>query len=242
MPTYSRNITGSQAVTDVMRGMGLAAPSSVASSLDPTALQLWILATEVGQQLIQKYTQWQFLNATMTLVTSVGVANYDLPVDWDGFVSDSSWNRTTRLPAIGHLKDYEWEMLKARNLAGTAFTLLFRIENNQVVFYQAPSSIQTIVLPYTSRGWVRTAALTYKDNLTADDDVVLYDSQLFKEALKLKWRAEKGFDVTRQQAVFDEVFNVAVAKDSPGRTLTLASRGGYPYIGVLNIPDGGYGL
>ncbi len=240
MPAFNRNITGGQAVIDVMKGMGLTPPTVISSSQDPTALQLWVLASEVGQQLIGEHV-WQFLSGEFTITTVPGTPGYNLPTDFDSFQCDSSWNRTTRLPAIGHLKEYEWQMLKARNLAGTTFTMLFHIDNGQVVFYDVPTTVQTIVLPYTSRGWVRTASSVRQDNLTADDDTVLYDSQLFKEALKLKWRAEKGFDVTRQQAIVDAMIAQAKAKDSPGRTLTLGQAGSYPYIGVLNIPDSGYG-
>lgn len=237
----ARNLSAGQTVIDVMKGMGLTPPASVASSQDSTAVQLWALASEEGQQLISQH-DWQFLEAEMTINTSPGVPNYALPSDWDGFVPDSAWNRTTRLPAVGHLKEYEWQMLKARNLAGTTFTMLFRIENNEVLFYEAPSTVQQIVLPYVSRGWVLPAAgPPTRDTLMQDDDVVLYDSQLFKEALRLRWRVEKGFDVTRQQAVFDAALAAAKAKDSPGRTLSLSARGGYPYIGALNIPDTGYG-
>lgn len=238
---YTRNLAGSQIVIDVMKGMGLTPPSSVASSQDPTALQMWTLLSEEGQQLLTKH-YWQFLTAEMTINTTPGTPNYPLPTDFDSFIPDSSWNRTTRLPAIGNLNEYEWQMLKARNFAGTTFTMLFRIENNEVVFYETPSNVQQIVLPYNSRGWVRTALGVRQDTVTADDDVALFDSQLVKEALRLRWRVEKGFDTTRQQAVFDEVLAASIAKDSPGRTLTIGRSGGYPYIGVLNIPDSGYGV
>lgn len=242
MADYSRNITGAEAVIQVMESMGLGAPSSVADSQNPTAKQMWRLASDLGMQLLDEGDEgWQFLNREFVITTS-GAASYPLPEDFNEFVSDSQWNRTTRLPAIGSLREYEWQMLKARQLAGSTFTMLFRIENEQVTFYETSSDPQEIVLPYVGRGWVRTALGAYRDNLTMNDDVILYDSQMFKAGLKLAWLAEKKFDTTRQQAVFDDLLKKATSKDVPGRTLTLDRRsGGYPYLGAINVPSTGYG-
>jgi S-adenosylmethionine:tRNA-ribosyltransferase-isomerase (queuine synthetase) len=132
-------------------------------------------------------------------------------------------------------------MLKARNLAGTTFTMLFRIEQNQITFYETPSTAQLIVFPYVTRSWVRAANGDLRDNLQADDDVVLYDSQLFKAKLELDFRRDKGFDVTLQEQTYDDLLEVAIGRDTPGRTLSLAQRNTYPYLGVINIPDTGYG-
>ncbi len=237
---FERNIAGSKAVTDVMKGMGLPAPTSVYDSADPTAAQMWVLATQLGQKLLDVH-DWQFLSKEFEITTSVGVTAYDLPDDWQSFMEDAMWNRTTRLPAIGSLREYEWQMLKAQQLAGTTFTMLFRIENNQVVFYETPSTVQEIVLPYTSRGWVQKADDSLTDNLTANDDIVLYDSQLFKLGLKLDWLAEKKFDTTRAQTEFDDQLMKTTGRDSPSRTLSIGRGAGYPYLGWLNIPDTGYG-
>lgn len=244
MANFNRNITGAQAVIDVMEGMGLAAPTSVADSQNPTAKQMWQLASELGQRLLDEGDEgWQFLNREFTINTVPGTPEYDLPADFNAFIQDADWNRTTRLPAIGSLREYEWQMLKARQLAGTTFTMLFRIESNKVVFYETPSTAQEIVLPYVSRAWVRAAdGITYRDELQQNDDIILFDPQLFKAGLKLDWMAEKKFDTTRQQAVFDDLLMKALSKDVPARTLTLDRRGaGFPYLGVLNIPDTGYG-
>lgn len=242
MPDFERNITGQAAVTTLMESMGLTAPASIADSLDPTAKQLWKLATEVGQELLDEH-DWQFLGKEFVITTTPGDPDYALPADFNKFIVDSQWNRTTRLPAVGSLREYEWQMLKARNLAGTTFTMLFRVENNQVVFYETPSTVQTVVLPYTQRGWVRSPDATpiYRDNLQANDDTILYDSQLFKAALRRRWRIEKGFDTTRDEDTYSQMLEKAKTKDTPGRTLSLAQGGGYPYLGVINIPDTGYG-
>lgn len=237
MPRY---ITGSDAVKDVLRGLGLPVPQSVSDSQDPTVRQMWQLATDAGQFLVKEH-DWQILEREHTINTQVGVSAYPFPADLDSYVSDSQWNSTTRLPALGSLKEFEWQALKARNLAGTTFTLLFRIDDDTVLFYEMPSSVQTIVLPYKSRNWVRKADQSRVDVLAANDDLILFDSLLFKLQLKLRWLTEKKFDTTAARAEFDKYLSSVTSKDTPSRTLSMRGGGDYPYLGYLNIPDTRYG-
>ena len=240
MAAFSRQLTALEAISQVMKGLGFVIGGTASGSTDPTALQFWQLASEIGQQLLVE-NQWQFSSRDHTIVTSAGVSNYAIPQDWNAYIADSSWNRTNRLPALGSLREYEWQMLKARNLSGTTFATLFRLEGGEVVFYEAPSSIQTIVLPYESRAWCESAAGTPQDTLMADADKILYNPELYKVALERIWKEKKEFDTTKITERYNKLLSAYVGKDSPGRTLTLGRSGGYPYLGVLNIPDTGYG-
>ena len=242
MATFERFITAGQAVIDVLKQMGLTAPSVVSSSQDPTVVQMWALVKECGQELLDEH-DWQMLMREQQLSVSSASPSYALPDDFHRYIEDSAWNRTTRLPAIGTLRKYEWAMLQARNIAGTTFAMLFRVDQGEIFFYESPTSAQDIRLPYLSRAWIVSAAGQKRDNPTADDDVVRYDPQLFKAKLKLRWLAEKKFDTTRQQDVYDDLLEKVKGRDSgPGRTLSLnRNAGGFLYLGYLNIPDTGYG-
>jgi hypothetical protein len=224
-----------------LRVMGLGAPSLfVGNASDRTAIQLVELANTAGRELMDEL-KGQVLEREFTINTQIGVANYDLPEDFNGFVSDSQWNRTTRLPALGSLQEFEWQALKARQLAGTTFTVLFRIEDDQIVFYNEPQTVQTIVMPYMSRAWVRSADDSLHDTLQADTDTILYDAILFQTKLRLAFMDAKGFDTSKIQAKYADVLEAAKNKDAPARTLSLSPRSEYPYLGVLNIPETGYG-
>lgn len=243
MATSQRRSTGLELVGQLMRSMGMVVPTTVAGATDKKVSQFWQLATDAGQQLAMDSYKWQRLATEFHITTVIGQAEYDLPDDFDGFVTDSSWNRTTRLPVIGSLEEFEWQMLKARLLAGTTFTALFRVEDDQVVFYNTPTAVEEIYLPYTSRGWVQDAVdpLIFKDNLEVDEDIVLFDPQLFKAKLKLLWYEAKQFNTANVQKAFNTIAAAAQGNDVPGRTLSLARGSDYPYLGVLNLPDTGYG-
>lgn len=238
--SFARYQTLATLVSSTLASLGLAAPTTIVGSSDRTAEQMVSLANDLGQFLLNE-GDWQMLDEDLTITTVIGDATYPLPADFNGFVQDAQWNRTTRLPAIGSLTEQEWQMLKARQLAGTTFTMLFRVVDDEVEFYDTPSTVQTIVLPYKSRGWVRSAANVRKDSATANDDVILYDPLMFRLGLRLFWMESKQFDTTTAKAAFKSALDAAKSKDKPARTLTLNSNASYPYLGVINIPDTNYG-
>lgn len=240
MPAFQRYLTAQQMVVQTMQALGLPAPASIVGSTDKTALQLLALVNELGLELIGD-GKWQAFDREHHITTVIAQDTYPIPEDLDYYTNDSQWNRTTRLPVIGPLEEYEWQMLKARQLAGTTFTMMFRISENNIIFYEPPSTVQEIYLPYTGKGWVRSAALAYQDNVIADDDSIIYDPILFKMGLKLKWREAKGFDTTAQAKRFNDALSKAKAKDKPGRSISLISQADFPYLGIINIPDTGYG-
>lgn len=240
MPNFTRQQSGAHAVRTVMENMGMTPPATVVGGNNAIANQMFSLATTAGQRLIDAH-DWQVLSRDFTITTQIGVSSYALPDDLNRFVNDSSWNHTTRLPAVGSLREYEWQMLKARQLAGTTFTMLYRIADDAVEFYDVPSVVQTIVMPYVSRGWCMRASGDLADNLEFEDDIVFYDPQLFQAAIKAAWYKEKGFNTAGVAADYNNALAAAKSKDVPGRTLSLSKKSDYPYLGVINMPDTGYG-
>ena len=243
MTAFARRINLLTAITDVMGELGLDLPGTVINNPDKTVQQFWRLLNRVGQNLAIMDYKWQFLTAEHTITTAIGNPGpYPLPDDFGGYITDAGWNRTTRLPVIGALEQYEWQMLKARLLSGTSFTMLYVINDGGVLFYNTPVSVQTIVIAYTSRGWCTALnGTTYQDTLQQDTDVILYDPQLAKAALRLAWYEIKQFDTTKIEAEYRRTLAAAKGADAPGRTLSLAGKNAYPYLGTINVPDTGYG-
>ncbi len=237
---FTRRITAAQAVQNVMTALALDVPENVFDSQDASAVLLRFLLTRAGQKLITE-NNWEFLQREQTITTVPGQRTYPMPEDFDSYVMDSQWNRTTRLPAIGSLTEPEWQMLMARQLAGTTFTMLFRIIGDVVEFYNTPSTVQTIVFPYIGRGWVAKEDNSRADWVSENSDVVLYDRQLTEAALRLEWDIEKRFDTSSAVQAYNNALRAAKMKDKPGRTLTLDQTAAYPYLGVINMPDTNYG-
>jgi len=242
MAGFNRYLSGQQIVTEVMKGLGLTAPTSISDSTDPTAMQMWQLATDCGRQLLNRH-DWEFLQKDFVITTN-GSATYTIPPDLNNFQDDASWNRTTRLPVFGALREYEWQALKARNLAGTTFVMLYRMVGDQLEFYETPTTPQEVHIPYTSCGWVQVGGPTsgtFSDTLGSNSDVIMYEPEMFKAFLKFKWLDAKGLDANRAEDTFNTLLSNAKSNDAPRRMISLGKNNGFPYLSVLNMPDSGYG-
>jgi hypothetical protein len=112
--------------------------------------------------------------------------------------------------------------------------------NDILTFYSVGTTPQTLVFPYSSRGWARSAAGVLQDRASANDDVILYDPVLFKTALKRAWLMDKGFDSTAADLQYKDALRAAIGKEAPSRTLSLREAP-YPYLSALNLPVTGYG-
>jgi hypothetical protein len=241
MPAIQARLNVADTLTRVCRAIGLVPVGSPFSSSDQNIRQLTSMVTDCGQELATEH-DWQFLSAEHVINTLVGVTQYALPTDLDRYVPDSQWNYSTRLPMVGSLPESEWQQLKARSLGGLTIAILFRVDDDFLELYAAPSTSQELRLPYVSRAWCTDSVGTPRDNVEADTDIILYDQTLFRKKLVLAWKAAKGFDTTAAQREYDEALSGAKAKDSPASTINIVPGGAAaPLLGNMNIPETGYG-
>lgn len=241
MADFNRFITIGEVIRRVMGSLGLPKVTDVASSNDATARQMWNLAIECGQDLLDAH-DWQILSKTFEITTTTAL-EYPLPSDFQRFVDETGWNNTSRIPLMGPIGDQQWRMLQARQLGGSTLALQYVIENDKVVLYYAPSPSQTLTMDYVSRGWIRDPSNPnqFKDIPVTDADIVLYDPRLMISFLKHKWREAKGFDTNASGAEYMGILDNMKYNDKPARDLSLSGRSSYPLIGIGNVSDTGYG-
>lgn len=241
MADYQRRLTVQDTVNRVLGRLGLPRTTSVTDSVDGTVVQLLSLINDCGEELLPEH-DWEFIGRDHVITTVPGQLEYDMPADLERYVSDAQWNTTSRLPMLGSIGDVQWAELKARQLGGLTIAILFRIHEDKLVLYSAPSDPQTLSLPYVGRGWVLAAdGVTYKDNVSANDDLILFESRLFRSKLLLEWQTSKGFDTTAAQKRFNELITAAKSADAPASSISLVPGGAVPLLGPLNIPETGYG-
>lgn len=242
MPDFNRYETAKTILDRTLRSMGLPVPVSYVGSTDALAIQVLELLTEGGRELATT-GNWQMFQRTWTFSTTPPTLNYDIPQDVRELLPSTGWNLTARVPLIGPISPQQWALLEARQLGGTTLYMQFVPEQDQLQFYFVPSDVQNISIKYVGRGWVRDDATstTYRDYIDNDNDIILYDSNLMQMMVKLKWRENKGFDTTRQQKNFDDYLAVVKAKDCVSPDLNISRQNRYPYLGMFNLPDTGYG-
>lgn len=215
-----------------------------ASTNDPNILLLTSLLTSAGKDIIREHN-WSQSLLLKTFTTGAGTSTYDPPADFIRMVNQTGWNRTSRFPLGGPLSPQEWEFITATG-NGITTRLLFRFRNRKMEFVNGASTpgSQTVAYWYMSSYWVQATGETAgnKAKPTAATDTILFDSHLMVQALKLKYREEKGFDTTAAQRNYDRALAAVMRDDQPAPVLSL--NGGDSSERMLdgcNLPDTGYG-
>lgn len=241
MADFNRYETAATLINRVLQSMGLPVPTSYVGNTDPVAVQMLSLLTDCGRELATK--NWKQLYKVWSFNTTPGVLSYDIPEDLEFFIDNTGWNRTARVPLIGPMTDQQFALLEARQLGGTTLYIQYRTGDDKLVFYFVPTTPQNITITYRSKGWVRdqTLATRFKDFIENDGDIVEFTPLLVQKMLRLKWRDAKGFDTTNMEKEFTKFLDSSLALQKPNPDLHLSRRNRYPYLGIFNLPDTGYG-
>lgn len=238
---FTKFSTVAVVMTQAMGELGVPVQTSFVGNSDTTTNQLLKFLTASGQDLCMM-NDWQMLHKEWSQVLTAPTVSYPLPVDWNSFVDDTMWNGSSSLPVIGPVTPQIWRLLKARFSGGMTISLMYRIIGNNFILFQPPSASNTISADYYSRGWIlQFDGITYRDNVGADSDQILFDTRIVVPFLKFKWRTAKGFDTTSDVNDFNTNWDLVVGRDIPAPTLSLGPRDAFPFLGFGNIPDTGYG-
>lgn len=247
MALFNRQSTVLDIITNALGQLALPVPvAAVGSTNDETAQQMVRLLQWSGRRLIKPTAthRWQALRKTWTLPVASPTLTYALPADWDSFEDLTGWNLTSRLPMLGPASDPQWNCLTARNLGSSTISVIYRVRQDLFELQSVPSTPQSLIIDYQSRGWVRDATVPteFRDYIDADDDVVLYDTELITAKLKLAFLIAKGFDSTAAQAEYNELEEQAINADQDAPVLRVSRSDSYPLISThFNVPDTGYG-
>lgn len=247
MANYARCRTCLDLVQAVCGQLGLPVPQQVVgNSTDGIAQQMWALLNRTGRRLIKPIDgyRWQVLQKSWEFDTAAGYTLYDLPPDWDSFIDLTGWDQSVRGALLGPIAPQGWNALKARGMGPTTLQMVYRTRGNAFELYYAPQSTESMLIDYTSRAWVQSTGVAgeFKDAITDDDDVVLYDGDLIEVALKLAFLTEKGFDTTVAQADYNSLLEAAINADQDAPVLPLGLSGGDGLLDARNIPTTGIAL
>lgn len=230
-----------EVIADAATELGLVGSlSAVVTSEDPNILQLLAYLKRKGRELAQA-RDWAHLLKEHSFVTDSAENEYDLPADFLRMVDQSYWNRSQQKPGIP-LGAEAWQYAKAA-LSTPSWTVLFRARNTSSLelWPQPPTDGETIAFEYLSRYWVQANGQTApnKDAPTADNDTVCFDSSMIVTCLKLEWRGEHGYDVTKALDDFNTQYGLAESNSEiAAPKLSLVGPSDPPW--AANIPDGSW--
>jgi hypothetical protein len=243
----ARYDTAGDIINAAASSVGLTAIPDPFASSDPAFVQLRNILTSAGRELIGLH-DWQRLIKQHSITTAVppDTGEYDLPADFGRMIDQTGWSPTNRLPLGGPLSPQDYTYLVNTNLASSTIYVSFRqAQGKFIVLPQPPPNAMEMNFEYISRDWVALAiapTVLAADEVTANDDVVLYEPILIEKFLKLRFLEAKGFDTTAAMGQFNTVFMQWTGNDISAPTLNMARMRVFPYLNWRNIPETNYGI
>lgn len=224
-------------VTEVCGRLSLAIPTAVVGSTDGQVIQLLALANVAGRELAQSY-DWQAITEEKTFVTVAAIAQpAAFAADFDHFIANSAFNRTTRRPVNGPLTSAQWQAVMAQPQLNTVF-LVYNERQGSFNFSPAPPAGQTIAYAYVSLDWAKSATGTPQASFLADTDTSYLDETLIADSLVWRFLRAKGLSYAEEMTTYERNLEQQQARDGGSTMLSVV-----PQAINLNrgmVPDGNF--
>lgn len=220
------------------RSMSLAVPTAVVNSSDPQVQQMWELANEAGEELARDF-DWQILRREQTFLTVADAeqANW-FPSDFDRFLSDTQFNRSTRRNLIGPITPQQWQAIQAQPQLNRVF-LAWIERGGEVLVTPEPAAGETIAYEYISENWCQSSLGAGQTAFLADADTALIDERLIRLSLRWRFLAAKGLSYAEEMRTFGIELEKAKARDGGNTVINSTGSGPGGYV-PSNYPEGDF--
>tara|TARA_R110000737_G_scaffold60697_2_gene87506 strand:- start:2428 stop:3168 length:741 start_codon:yes stop_codon:yes gene_type:complete len=238
--------TAAHIINRVASEVGLATTSDPYASTEDHFVQMTYLLQTCGEELCLAYP-WEFLTEShqITTVAATDTGDYALPADFQYMIAQTGWEHANNVPLGGPLTPQDWTYLVGRDLSSSTIYASFRLREGQFsVFPQPPPDGLDINFEYQRRTWVSSVSsgLDVAD-IVVSTDVPYFDRTLISRMLKVKFLESKGFDTTKAQDDFNQIYGFITGKDKSAEIVNAGGRGGsVPYLNSYrNVGDTGFG-
>lgn len=217
--------------------LSLVRPTVVVTSTDQQVRQLFAIINEEGQDLASSFN-WQKLTRQHTFTTvATPEQTGAVPDDWDRFLSNSFFNRTTLRQMFGPITPQRWQAIQVYpQFAG--IYLAFRERDGAFLITPTPPADEEIAYEYVTKNWAVSSGGTEKYEFSADDDTTLLNEQLIILGARWRWKAAKGFPYAEDMKTAQIQRSQMQARDGGA---TAINTGGDPYYNWrANVPEGNF--
>ena len=218
------------ATTWGVTGNGIVTSARIASIDSPTQVTLTELATD----------------------TAAGVAltfakdTYPLPDDFQGFISDTWWDRTNRWQLLGPSSPQADQFLRSGIVTTTprrSWRQIGRLANAWRA-WPPPGTTDprmTWEYEYNSSYWATDVNGVGKVRFSADTDTCVFPDAVMIAGLKMRFFDAKGMDTTVLRATYERLLASARGSDGGASKLSMTgAKSGFHLLDYWNIPDGNF--
>jgi hypothetical protein len=221
--------------------LGIRRPSTVVDSQDDQVRQLLALANEEGKSLNRSFN-WQVMTRQHLFITVDAAEQIDaVEDDWDRFIHNSFFNRTTRRPVLGPVSPQLWQNIQA-NPQVNRVILAYRQRDNAFLITPNPPPLQTIAYEYVSKNWARSAdGLLDYARWEADTNTSFLPEDIFPLGIRWRWKKTKGLPYGEDFDTYNQQLSQFQARDGGSTVLNQTGGGDWVYVGNPNVPETSFG-
>lgn len=210
-------------------------PTTIIGNSDGDATLLKWAATQTGRELVRSYS-WQALMSGTTFVTSAGVYQYAIPVDFQRFCNDTFYNVSQFRQLSGPLTPVPWAFL-TRGMSVSTFLYNFRVRGNYIEVSPTPSSVETVGYDYYSKYYSTTSLGVAQENWTSDTDLPRLADDLFILGIRYRFLQRKELPFAEDKADYMDAIQQQLFDDTPKSVSNLS----VPPRPTSNLPDSNMG-
>ncbi|MBY3583798.1 hypothetical protein HJA77_21850 [Rhizobium bangladeshense] len=216
-------------IQNVCAEIDLDPPAAVMSSADPQIMQLRILSTRAGRDLMRAHDWSALLVDRQFATTGAAPEPAEPPSDWDRFAANGRlWNASRLWALNGPVEPQAWRRQTILN--SNPVPQIWRMAGARLDIYpNAPG--ETMRYGYISRFWVAVnGGATTAADWANDTDTALFPEELLELSLIWRWKRAKGLDYGEELASFERAKEAAIGADRAAGPvdLSLPQRGQTP--------------
>jgi hypothetical protein len=217
--------------------LGLNQPTVVVSSPDKQIQQLYQIANEEGADLASSF-DWQRLTRQWTFTTvDDPVQPLAVPEDWNRYLHNSQFNRTTLRPVYGPITPQRWQAIQVYPQFSGVF-IGWRLRDGDYLVTPNPPDGQTVAYEYVSSYWAKSDTGDAKEYFTADSDTTYLIERLFILGIRWRWKSAKGLVYAEDMKTYEMEKERAQSRD--GGSTSIQTGGADYYDWRANLPDGNF--
>lgn len=220
-------------------GLSLVQPTACFGSTDLQVLQ-WIELANTAGEMMASAANWQALRTEFTFAA---MAQSDqtgaIPADFDRWVNNTQFNRSTRRPMAGPITPRQWQWIKAQPVYSSVY-LAWIQRGGEMLVTPNPTAGQTIAFEYISTNWVKSAGGALQAGFTADSDVSRLDERVLRLGMIWRYLKAKGLDYAEALDDYEREVEKASGRDGGASALSMTPQPLDPH--RVNLPDGSFGI
>lgn len=205
--------------------------ATIVSNSDPGAAKLLRYAQKVGSRLMKAYP-WQVLRKERTFTGISGSEQTGiLPDDFDRFIPETFWNRSSGCLLSGPISSVEWQDLQARSFLGSP---KFIYRGGAVSIIPALGGGESLAFEYVGKNWCQSAGATAQTAWAADTDTGILDEELITLGVIYEYLAGEGLPTGAAADAYQDRYRLLAKNDEPRRKILVAGDifgGGRHYTG-----------